>query len=818
MNNLTNDLRFAIRMLRQNGTFTAVAVLSLSLGIGANSCIFSAINGLMFKSLPVRDPQQLALIAAGKSSLSNLQWEQLRDHQDFLTSVGAWWTAVLNTGATGEVQRTWTNWVSGDYFRALGVRPAIGRLFTADDDRRGCPGLAILSYDYWQRRYGGDPAVLGKNIPLDGHPFQIVGVTQTGFFGMEVGRSIDVEMPLCSEALVHQVSALDHPSTFFLNAVARPKPGVSTGQMASRLAALTPQVFGATVPPYWSQRDKQEYRQRKLTASDGRFGVSSLRQRYEKSLTMLMAVVGVVLLIACSNVANLLLARGVARQTEIAIRLAIGAGRARLVRQLLTESALLALLGAAGGTLLALWGAPVLVRMLSSSVLPVNLDVSLDPRLLSLTVAVAMLTGMLFGAAPAWRTTGVPPNAALKERGRSVTGAHGKLTVNRLLVIAQMCLSLILLVGAGLFLRTFRNLLTVDAGFDRHQVLLADLDLHKSGVAEANLVPAYEDLRTRLQTVPGVASVSYANVTPISGSSMTDDVKTDTFSPASKADAEVYLNNVSSGYFRTLGTPILTGRDFTPQDTESTTPVALINRTMARKFFPGLDPIGKTFRQERPGHADLVTEVIGVAKDAKYINLRADIPPTAFTPFAQQDAHSPYSTYEIRFAGSLEALTPRVKQVIGGIDKNAAVDFKLLSTVIDDSLIQERLIATLSGAFGLLALALAAIGLYGLMSYMVVRRRGEIGIRMALGAQAGSVVRLVLREVMILVVAGSIAGALAARGLTRYAGSMLYGVRSDDGLTVLLSACLLAIAGALAAYVPARKASRVDPLVALREE
>jgi putative ABC transport system permease protein len=811
-------LRFAIRLLRQNPGFTTVAVLSLALGIGANTCIFSIVNGLMLRSLPVQDPQQLAIIVSGKSALSNGQWEHLRDHQDFLASLGAWGTAILNTGGAGELHRTWTNWVSGDYFRTLGVRPAIGRLFTAEDDRRGCTGRAVLSYDYWQRQYGGDPAIVGKNIALDGHPFEIVGVTQAGFFGMEVGRDVDAEIPLCAEPLVRQASALEQANTFFLRAVGRPKMGVSTRQMAERLAALSPRVFGDTVPPYWSPQDKQEYRQRKLTVTDGRFGLSSLRSKYGNSLTMLMAVVALVLLIACTNVANLLLARGTARQSEIAVRLAIGAGRGRLLRQLLTESALLSIMGAAGGTLLAAWGGPLLVRMLSSSVLPVSLDVSLDPRVLGLTAAVALLTGVLFGAAPAWRATSVPLNAALKERGRGVIAPPGKLSLNRLLVIVQLCLSLVLLVGAVLFMRTLRNLITVDAGFDRAELLLADLDLHKSGIAEANFVSVYEDIRARLQSLPGVESVSYANVTPISGSWITDLVKTDTFSPSSKSDAEVYLNNVSSNYFRTMVTPILAGRDFGPQDTENATPVGLINRTMAKKFFPGVNPIGKTFRQARPGQPDLMTEVIGIVKDAKYTNLRADVPATVYTPFAQRDAHSADSTFQIRFAGSLDALTPRVRDAIGGVDKKATVELKLLATLVDDSLTQERLIATLSGAFGLLALALAGIGLYGVMSYMVVRRRGEIGIRMALGAQPGSVIRLVLREVAILVGAGSVTGALAARVLTRYVGSMLYGIGADDLPTVFLAITVLAAAGVLAGYIPARKASHIDPLVALREE
>ncbi|HEX3742320.1 MAG TPA: ABC transporter permease [Bryobacteraceae bacterium] len=817
MNSLTGDLRYGIRTLRQNPGFTTVAVLSLALGIGANTCIFSIVNGLMLKSLPVKDPQQLSLILAGKSYLTNRQWEQLRDHQDFLAAVGAWGTTIQNTGANGEVHRTWANWVSGDYFRTLGVRPAIGRLFTPDDDRRGCRGLAVLSYGFWQRQYGGDPAVLGKNVPIDGHPFEIVGVTQPGFFGMEVGRDTDLEMPLCSEAVVNQVGALDHYTTFFLRAVARPKPGVSRSQMAERLAAMTPQVFGTTVPPYLSGRDKQEYREHKLTAMDGRFGVSSLRRQYQKSLTMLMVVVGVVLLIACTNVANLLLARGMARHREIAVRLAIGAARARVVRQLLTESILLALLGAAGGTLLAVWGGPFLVRMLSSSVLPVSLNVSLDLPVLGVTVAVALLTGILFGAAPAWQTSGVSPNAVLKESGRGVSEGGTRLSLNRLLVIAQLCLSLLLLVGAGLFLRTFRNLLTVDAGFDRRQVLLADLDLHKSAIAEANLMPAYEALRAQLQSLPGIESASYSNFTPISGSSMTDNVKTDGYSPTSRPETEVYMNNVSANYFRTLGTPILVGRDFGPQDTETSTHVAIVNRAMANRFFPGVDPVGKTYRQARPGHPDLITQVIGVVKDTKYTSLRADSPPTVFTPFGQDD-RAPYCTYEIRFAGSVDALTPRVRQMVAGVDGKAAVEFKLLSRQIDDSLIQERLIATLSGAFGGLALVLSAIGLYGLMSYMVVRRRSEIGIRMALGAQPASVIRLVLREVAVLVSAGSLAGALAALWLTKYVGSMLYGVHGDDASTVFLAVGVLAATAATAGYFPARKASRLDPLAAIREE
>jgi putative ABC transport system permease protein len=817
----SQDLRYAIRALRSSPGFSAVAILSLALGIGANTAIFSLIDAVMLRSLPVSHPQELLRVtmAAMGGSFTNPQWEQLRDRQDVLSGVFAYGGTRFNLSRGGESRMTTGNWVSGDYFSTLGVGSLLGRTLTRADDRRGCPGVAVLNYDFWRREYAGNPDVLDKTISLDGHPFQIVGVVQPGFSGVDVGRPLDVIVPLCSEAITRgQNSALDRPSIWWLNVIGRPKSGMSPLQVAARLKTLAPDVMKVTLPPRWRAEDQQSYLRRTFDTQPAANGLSFLRRQYRPALIALMVMVGVVLLIACANVANLLLARATVRRREVAIRLALGCGRGRLIRQLLTESLLLSLAGAALGILFAKWGGQLLVGFLSSSGNQVFLDLAIDARVLAFTVAVALATGVLFGLAPAWRSTQVQPHVAMKANARGIAEGHTRFSLVKALVLAQVALSLVLVVGAGLMLGTLRTLATLDPGFQRDHVLLVTADLRPGKYPPARLPSVYREMLDRLRVIPSVRSASSSNLTPIGNSSWNDEIIVDGYTAKSRDDATVYFNQVSPGYFETLGTPLVTGRDFNEHDSPGSAKVAMINETMARKFFASVNPLGRHLRVQNGKTIGPPLEIVGVVKDAKYRSLREEILPTAYLPMSQDSEPDVFVNFELQASGPAAALIPGVKEAIGQVNRDVTLGFVTLATQVGESLNRERLLATLSGFFGGLALLLAAIGLYGVMSYNVSRRRSEIGIRMALGAGQSTVLRMVLGEVALLAGAGLIVGLGAALAATRLMSTFLYGLKATDPATLLLAAAVLAAVAALAGYLPARRASRLDPMVALREE
>jgi putative ABC transport system permease protein len=709
---------------------------------------------------------------------------------------------------------------SGDIFRTLGVRPVLGRVLTPADDRLGCGAVAVLSYGFWQSHYSGDGGIIGKKILLDGHPFEIIGVTQPGFYGMEVGQKFDIVAPICAEAIVNGVdSSLDRRSAWWLRVIGRPKPGLSATQVTARLKTLAPQIFQATVPQKWSPDLQQDYRRKSFETKPAANGLGYVRTQYRAALIVLMVVVGVVLLIACANIANLLLARAALRQREIAVRLAIGATRGRLIRQLLTESLLLSSIGAAFGVLFANWGSTLLVGYLSTHNEPVFLDVALNLRILGFTAAVAIATGILFGVAPAWRATRVPLNAAMKENSRGLTAGHARLGLGKALVAFQVALSLVLLVAAGLLATTFWKLTTQDLGFDRGHVLLVNVDLRNAGYPKDRLTAVYEQILGSLQALPGVRSASCSSLTPISGNFWNQNIRVDGYTPKVADDALVYFNRVSPAFFETLGTPLRAGRDFNQSDSIHSPRVAVVNETLAKRFFHEASPIGKGFRIEgsdaKPGP---FTEIVGVVKDAKYGEMRENILPTAYLPMSQDAEPRLQNSYELRTNGAAYGAIGPVKAALDAVNKNIDLEFNTLATQVDESLNRERLLATLSGFFGALALLLAAIGLYGVMSYTVARRRNEIGIRMALGAEQQAILWMVLREVLLLVGAGMVVGFAVAAGATRLLASLLYGLNPRDPTTLAVSGIVLLIVSALAGYLPARRAARLDPMTTLREE
>ena len=533
------DLKYAFRTLRTSPGFAVVAVVSLALGIGANTAIFSLIDAVMLKYLPVNHPEQLLQVTMGEEhggTFTNPIWEQLRDRQDVFSGIFAWGGVRFDLSSGGEVRYAQSIFASGAIFSTLGIQPVLGRMFTPGDDRRGCAGTAVLSYDFWQREYNGSPDITQKTILLDGHPFQVVGVMQPGFHGVDVGRSIDVITPVCTEAIIRPTSQLDQRSSWWLRVIGRPKPGISPQQATARLKTLAPDVFAATVPPRWRNDMQANYLKRTFDTVPAATGLSYLRTQYRPALLTLLVVVGVVLLIACANVANLLLARAAARQREIAIRLALGLSRLRLIRQLLTESLLLALSGAALGILFAQWGSRLLVGLLSNSNNPVSLDLTLNTRVLGFTIAVAAATGILFGMAPAWRGTRVEPQAAMKENSRGVVEGSSRLGLGKILVMLQVALSMLLLVGAGLLLGTFRRLETLDPGFDPAHVLVVNLDLRNAHYPPERLQSAISDVVERLRSLPGVRSASSSDNTPVSGSTWNEDIQVQGFTPKSEDD------------------------------------------------------------------------------------------------------------------------------------------------------------------------------------------------------------------------------------------------------------------------------------------
>jgi predicted permease len=707
-------------------------------------------------------------------------------------------------------------WVSGDFFRTLGLYPAAGRLLSVDDDRRGCPARAVLSYGFWQTRYGGSSSAIGSTISLEGHPFEVIGVAPAGFYGMDVGHKFDVGIPICTAALFDgPPSRLERRSTWWLNVVGRMKPGMGMTQLKARLAALSPEIYGAVVPQNWDSKSQENFRKRVLRPEPAAMGLSGLRGQYRQPLRILMAVVGLVLLIACANIASLLLARAAARGKEMAMRQALGASRLRLMRQLMIESVLLSSSGALLGLLFARWGNAILLHYLSSWRSAVFLDFSLDGRVLAFTAATAVLAGLLFGAAPAFRGTRESLTTAIKESNAS----DRRRSRFRLWIVAsQVALSLVLVVTAGLLLGSFRNLATLDIGFDRNHVLLVNIGLANAKVPKDQFRSTYDRIEASLRAQPGVASAAQSVRTPLGLMTWNTNLHSDVPNAPQGDDALAWFNFVSPEYFETLRTPLLAGRNLTRSDTAGAPAVAVINQSLARRFFPGVNPVGRTFQIEGEARKlEPPVEVVGVVKDAKYQSLREDTFPTTFGPIWQcPDAE--YENFEVRSALPQSALSAEIQKAIAGVNVAIPVEIHTLAAQVNDSMTRERLLAALSAFFGALALLLATIGLYGTLSYLVNQRRIEFGIRMALGATLQSIRKLVMHDVAALLVSGIAAGIGLSLLTTRLLGAMLFGVEARDPVTMATGSALMAAVSLAAGLLAARRATRVDPMEALRRE
>ncbi len=781
----------------------------------------------MLRSLPVEDPQRLVQVGSPRSDpahplrvyFTNPIWEQVRDHQQAFSGTLAYGNDRFDLAAGGESHFAEGLWASGDYFRVLGVPAMRGRVFTPDDDLHGAGHsgpVAVISYGFWKRHFASDPDIVGKTIRLNRHPFTIIGVTPAWFTGLDVDTAYDVAIPIGCEPIMHtDRSALADRDWWWLRILGRLLPGEVPQQAEAKMKALAPEVYRATVSLNLRADGQKEYRQRSFALRPAATGFSDTGMQYRTALFTLMAVVGLVLLIACANIANLLLARAAARQREISIRMAIGAARRRVMRQLMSESLMLSLLGAAGGLLFAVWGSQLLVRFLSTAGNELQLDTAPDLRVLAFTMGVAALTGLLFGLAPTLRATNVSPNNVLKEHARGMVG--GRIGPGRVLVTGQVALSLMLLVGAGLFLGTLRNLLTTDLGFNLHNVLLVGADMMQSNVLKEQRPRVYREIVERLRAIPGVSSASSSRMTPIGRGQWDSEVIPEGYAPKGKDDTLVYFNRVSPGYFATMRQPVLLGRDFSAHDDLGAPRAMLITESVAGRFFGHANPIGKTIRAEGPGKAG-VYQVIGVVKAAKYASVDEGLTLTVYIACAQDTNPWPSVNFEVRTAGPVETFIPAVRAAIGEVNRGISLEFRNFETQVNDSLLQPRMVALLSAFFGGLALLLAMIGLYGVTAYGVARRQAEIGIRMALGAQPASVIWLVLRDVAAMLAVGTVLGLGASLAAGRLVASLLYGVKPYDAAPLAMAAVVLGIATGIAAYLPAHRAARLDPMAALREE
>jgi len=831
MTALLQDVRYAVRVLRNSPGLTAVAVLTLALGIGANTAIFQLLDSIRLTALPLKKPDQLAEVriiqphgrtgnfTSAHPDLTYPQWQQIRAEQQGFSGMFAWSENRFNITPSGETHYVDGLYVSGDFFRVLGVEPILGRLLTEQDDQRGCgsPGV-VLSEAFWEREYGGEASAMGRKITIEHHPFEIIGVTPASFYGLEVGRRFDVAVPICADPLIRGEEArVDVPHEWWLSVMGRLKPGWTVERASAQLAAVSPQIFEATAITKFGAEEEKHYLTYHLGVLPAGAGVSDIRRDYETSLDLLLAIAGFVLLIACTNLASLMLARASSRAREIAIRLSLGASRGRLIRQLIAESFLLAATGGAIGLVLSNSVGKFLVSFISTGQNRVFVDLTPDWRVLGFTLGLAVSTCFLFGLAPALRATRNGSAEVLKAGGRGNTAGRERFGLRRALVTVQVALSLVLLVGALLFSRSLGKLVSVDPGFRINDILITDVDLTVLKLAPDRRQPFKRDLLEQVRAIPGVDDAAETEIVPLRGNVSNNDIWMDGQDSSQKKTVDDSW--VSPGYFRTLETPFLAGRDFDERDTATSPKVAIVNQSFARVLTQGANPVGMSFHLPvGPDHPEFVVQIVGLVKDTKYTHLRDENVAIAFMPIAQDPNPDDFDTIMIRAQVPPGETISAVKRRLAEANPEISLTFYVFESDIRDTLVRERLMATLSGFFGFLAAVLAVIGLYGVISYMVQRRTNEIGIRMALGAGRVSILSMILLDALLLLAVGIGVGLGLAVALGKTASSLLFEVKPADPITLGLAAALLTAVAAAASYVPARRASKVDPMVALRHE
>ncbi len=852
LDTLGADVRYALRALAANKTFGALAILSLALGIGANTAIYSFMDSILFRSLPVPDPESLVVLTwhAGDTRRDSVMhgmsgttyedprsgvtagifpfpaFELFREYDSVFSAVFAhcqsWQVRRVNLTVNGQAGIA-TGWnVSGDYFRGLGVPPAAGRLIVPGDDQAGAPAVAVVSHGFSQARFGGADNAVGRSILVDNLPFTVVGVTPPEFFGVDPAAAPDVYLPIHTNELLGAGKLFGFRpedylarNYYWVQVMGRLRPGVGLAQAQAALAPAFQQWVAGT-----AANDRQRANLPTLVVKEGAGGLDSLRRQYSQPVYVLMTLVGLILALTCANVANLLLARAAARRREMALRLSVGAGRLRIVRQLLTESVVLASLGGALGVLFAVWGIRFLTLLLANGRASFTLHADLNWHVLGVAAALSLLTGLLFGLAPALQSTGPDVMPALKQtRAAQPAARHSfrRVRLGHVLVAGQIAISLLLLVAAGLFVRTLSNLQSIDLGFNRRNVLLFQVDARKAGHKDPEIAAFYADLRKRFSAIPGVRSASLERDSLIQGEhGLPIGVSGSPPDPANR------FLTVGPAFFATMQIPILAGRDFEEHDGPGSPAVAVINQVFAKANFGDRNPLGQHLTLREAGGGDRVArdmEIVGVSRNARYGGLTRAIPPVVYMPYDQGYPQPNQMVYALRTSGDPLRYVDSVREMVRQADARVPVsDVRTQAADIDQAINQEITFAELCSGFAILALAIACVGLYGTVSYNVARRTGEIGIRMALGAPRGAVVRMVLREVSVRVAGGLAIGMATALGTSRFVASFLYGMKANDPLTLGLAVTTLLGTALAAAYAPARKASRIDPTIALRQE
>lgn len=834
---LLRDLRYSWRGLLKRPAFTFVALTILALGIGANTGIFTLINAVVLKPLPVTRPHELVLfndspsegtrtsdgdVSPGRVDIfSYPEYRYFRDHNSSFQELSAFRSgesrlSVRRTEQSGEAaQRASGHLVSGNYFTVLGVNAMRGRVLTNEDDLPAAQPAAVISDPYWKQKLNGDMQIVGKTILLNGTSFTIVGVMPPEFFGTRVRRSPDFWLPLAFQPRIElRKSYLEDKTVSWLNMIGRLKPGIPLSQAQAGINVQLRQFLTEQSGSQLSDENRVAIQNSYVSLASGARGLSGLRFFYSQALRMLMVIVALVLLIACANVGNLLLSRAAARQAEISLRQALGASRARLVRQLLTESLLLAIIGGVVGVLLAQWGVSLLVTRLAATS---PLDVRPDIRVLLFTLGISLVSGVLFGIAPALRATKTDLTSALKEK--SVQGRKGRFNLGSALVVAQVAVSLVLLVGAGLFARSLIKLQQEDLGFNRDNVLLASVDTRLAGYKPSELSAVYRQLYDRLSALPNVRSATIASYSPMAGTSTNSTITVRGYTPNKNENMNVADVFIGPNFAETLGVPLLMGREIGLQDTATSAKVGVVNQSFAQAYFHDQNPIGRRITFEEDSDKDDF-EIVGVIGDSKYDSAKEQPDKSVFRPILQvEDQQAFANVFELRTLGDPLSLSAEVRAAVAQVnDKLPILSITSLRIQTDDALKQEKLIALLVSFFGLLGLLLSCVGLYGIMAHAVVRRTNEIGIRMALGAERRNIIWMVLKESLLLIAIGLIIGIPAAWAAAHLISSQLFGLKPSDPVTLLMAALLLTVVAALAGYLPARRASRVNPLVALRYE
>ena len=838
METLFKDIRYGIRGLLKRKGFAAIAVLTLALGIGANTAIFTLVNAVMLKSLPVHKPEELVLFsgATGEGTsvvdapptgewqlFSYASYEYFRNHNQSFQDIAALRSggsrlSVRQADSQSGAARASGQLVTGNYFSLLGVRAMRGRVLTPDDDKPSAQPAAVISHRYWEKELNSDSGIVGKNFIINGANFTIVGITPPEFFGERVRRPPDFWMPLSFQPQIElRESYLANNQYYFLMVMGRLKPGVSLDQAQAATNLALRQFLTEQAGSELTEERQKDIQNTYAALVEGKGGISGLRRAYSKPLQMLLAIVGMVLLIACANVGSLLLSRAAARKAEISLRLALGATRGRIVRQLLTESMLLAGLGGLCGVLLAQWAVIVLVGLVAREA---PLNTRPDAGVLAFTIVVSIVAGLLFGLIPALQASRTNLSSAMKEKTRIRSGFL-KFSLSSLMVVLQVGLSMVLLTGAGLFARSLVKLQSEDVGFDRSNLLLLGIDPRLAEYKPAQLATLYQQLIDRLGSLPQVKSVSMATYAPMSGTRRTSSVKVPGFTPQTSEELNVQDILAGPRYAETLGMPLLRGREIEIRDTAAAPQIAVVNETFAERYFKDQNPIGRSFTFDDETDKGAQIEIVGVVGDIKSdVDAREKPEATVYRPILQIQDGSAYSvTLHVRTLSDPTPLTSQVRQMINQIDPKLPIfGVTTMSDQLRQNLNQERLIAQLVSFFGALALILACIGLYGVMAHGVSRRTNEIGIRMALGARGGNIAWMVLRETLYLVLAGLAVGVPAAVLGARLISAQLFGMSPSDPMTLIAAAAVLTIVALLAGYLPARRASRVNPLNALRYE